>query len=536
MKKRRSSRRPHLRTSIIALILVVLATIGYLTYRYFFVPQPVTIAKLIEDVDGDITFTQTAQQESTGVGGTLHNKKTGKTIKVDTAQDLTKALKIVKSKNITTAQCQSLGKILINGSCITPATTPVKVTTPGAPLDPNVITAEAQLCPVGNTTAPVGSWVATGEGLDENGNVCKSSGCPFRACVKVEAGCKINYAKKAKCGDIFVNDPTKLVASNAMGCQYFNTETGQSNTDCTKPLATCYSGGTAYPSGSTKDGKVCNDGDWVEKYNQALCDFIHGDGKTTLDSNGKCISKPVVATTTKDVCDGKICSDGKICHTLPNGWECIPDPAKLKPAGATVSSASECASGKATTKRIGGPDDYALVCEGIEGTYVSKASECASGIASHIKTPDGWQYVCKKCTEGINPQDSNSYYTCDANGKAVYHNCSPKIPKKTATGWVCYDDSLKPVTPTTFNEDSTGINSDYSYEGDGNTPPAPAQPGTAPPSEFKEATNTLAATGMASLGACAISVLFPPAIPFVCGAGAVATTYTWIQAFSIRNK
>ncbi|KKU26100.1 MAG: hypothetical protein UX37_C0006G0023 [Microgenomates group bacterium GW2011_GWA2_46_16] len=498
MKKRRSSRRPHLRTSIIALILVVLATIGYLTYRYFFVPQPVTIAKLIEDVDGDITFTQTAQQESTGVGGTLHNKKTGKTIKVDTAQDLTKALEIVKSKNITTAQCQSLGKILINGSCITPATTPVKVTTPGAPLDPNVITAEAQLCPVGNTTAPVGSWVATGEGLDENGNVCKSSGCPFRACVKVEAGCKINYAKKAKCGDIFVNDPTKLVASNAMGCQYFNTETGQSNTDCTKPLATCYSGGTAYPSGSTKDGKVCNDGDWVEKYNQALCDFIHGDGKTTLDSNGKCISKPVVATTTKDVCDGKICSDGKICHTLPNGWECIPDPAKLKPAGATVSSASEC--------------------------------------ASHIKTPDGWQYVCKKCTEGINPQDSNSYYTCDANGKAVYHNCSPKIPKKTATGWVCYDDSLKPVTPTTFNEDSTGINSDYSYEGDGNTPPAPAQPGTAPPSEFKEATNTLAATGMASLGACAISVLFPPAIPFVCGAGAVATTYTWIQAFSIRNK
>lgn len=68
MKKRRSSRRPHFRTPIIALILVVLATVGYLSYRYFFVPQVVSINKFIEG-DG-LTFPQTGQQSNTNGGAT----------------------------------------------------------------------------------------------------------------------------------------------------------------------------------------------------------------------------------------------------------------------------------------------------------------------------------------------------------------------------------------------------------------------------------------------------------------------------------
>jgi len=120
MKKRRSSRRPHFRTPIIALILVVLATVGYLSYRYFFVPQVVSINKLVEEGDG-LTFTQTGQRGATAP--TTNNNDNKNTKEKNTKE------KNTKEKN--TGTCST------NGS-------PVKA----------------------------GTWAATGRYIDDKGNVC----------------------------------------------------------------------------------------------------------------------------------------------------------------------------------------------------------------------------------------------------------------------------------------------------------------------------------------------------------------------------
>jgi len=451
MTKRRLSHRPRFRASLIALILTILATAGYFAYRYFFVPQVVTIAKLIEDVDGDITFTQTAQQEANG-GGTFHNKKTGKTIKVDKAEDLTKSLDVVKSTKITEAQCQSLEKKLINGSCITPIKTTTTVTTPGDPLSaPDTVTSTT-LCPGGNTGIPAGSWAATGYGLNASGKHCKTGEvCPQRECVHYDLNCKIDDTKS--CGEALATDPAKVIVSSAMGCEYSNTTTNTPDPNCDKPLATCYTSNAAYPSGSTKEGKVCSNGQWVTKYDQTLCDFIYGAGKTTLDSNGKCISKSVVTTTTKDICDGVVCSDGKKCEVLSagNGWACVVDESKLKPAGATVSSPSECASGEASPTGNKNTLSAKYVCiGGQKNDIVDNASQCISNYA--LSQTNG-KVKCVPCVEGMNNDDrtDSSYFTCDSSGKAIFHNCTTGSPTKASGTWSCPPAPAQPVTPATID-------------------------------------------------------------------------------------
>jgi len=506
MTKRRLSHRPRFRASLIALILTILATAGYFAYRYFFVPQVVTIAKLIEDVDGDITFTQTAQQEANG-GGTFHNKKTGKTIKVDKAEDLTKSLDVVKSTKITEAQCQSLEKKLINGSCITPIKTTTTVTTPGDPLSaPDTVTSTT-LCPGGNTGIPAGSWAATGYGLNASGKHCKTGEvCPQRECVHYDLNCKIDDTKS--CGEALATDPAKVIVSSAMGCEYSNTTTNTPDPNCDKPLATCYTSNAAYPSGSTKEGKVCSNGQWVTKYDQTLCDFIYGAGKTTLDSNGKCISKSVVTTTTKDICDGVVCSDGKKCEVLSagNGWACVVDESKLKPAGATVSSPSECASGEASPTGNKNTLSAKYVCiGGQKNDIVDNASQCISNYA--LSQTNG-KVKCVPCVEGMNNDDrtDSSYFTCDSSGKAIFHNCTTGSPTKASGTWSCPPAPAQPANfthnssrpadnPSKCNDNETftwNVPSDHSFLGictltsevfapvPAALPAAPAQPVTTP--------------------------------------------------------
>jgi len=481
MKKiKLSLRRRFPRLLKFGLIIAALA-VGIALYRYYFVPQPATIAKLTEDIGGGITFTQTVQQEDNGGGGTLTTSDGKKTTVKNTAE-LPAAKKFLLDGNKwVNGKCETSAPAAGTGGAT--ATTPITCsgrssrscentagcywdgnsckkddsyqpgTTGGVPAA-DVITADATLCPVGNTTAPVGSWVATGEGLDANGNVCTFSGCPFRACVKVEAGCKINYKNKVKCGEILATDPTKLVASNAMGCQYFNTEVGQSSTDCAKPLATCYLGGTAYPSGSTKEGKVCNDGEWKVigegGYDQKLCDFVYGAGKTTFNnSNGQCVTKTVVTTpsTTKDACTGITCQEGKTCQVLTNGWECIPTG---KSAGEFVAKPGDCLSGKATyeTSRFQNSKtrETPWRCTGAaNGTSVNAMSDCASGFG--LYDSNAKKYLCRDCVEGINSQDKTkkSYFTCEG-GKAVYHTCPNGEPYKNDNNqFVC--PSATPAQP-----------------------------------------------------------------------------------------
>ncbi|MBW7840951.1 MAG: hypothetical protein H3C36_15225, partial [Chitinophagaceae bacterium] len=189
----------------------------------------------------------------------------------------------------------------------------------------------------------------------------------------------------------------------------------------------------AYPSGSKRsDGKICNDGKWVDVPDQKLCDSLYGQGKSIPDSktNG---CKLVVAKAT-DPCDSlrAQCSNaGKICKVNPtnNVAYCETDPSKLKSAGTVVSSASECASGKATPNAApliqGNTGVNGWICTGgKENDIVGTASQCESNFATPTGTPG--KVKCQTCKEGINVQDASgrSYYTCEGS-KAVYHVCPP---------------------------------------------------------------------------------------------------------------
>ena len=405
MKKRRSSRRPHFRTPIIALILVVLATVGYLSYRYFFVPQVVSINKLVEEGDG-LTFTQTGQRGATAPTTNNNDNKNTKE-------------KNTKEKN--TGTCST------NGS-------PVKA----------------------------GTWAATGRYIDDKGNVCtdyKTNPNCKGACDQCKA-VKGRYEFDGK--DLAKCDKQVATGASVTLPSYANKSYCNGQPSCNSCFAKINGKYIQIGIGQSYQDKkgitqYCNpDGQPSTKLDEEAMKKFCPAGQKWI--NGKCDVVAVVPAA----------------PVVPNTPQ-VPTKV-LKSAGATVSSASECVSGEASPTGNQNTPTAKYVCIGGKtNDIVDNASQCISNYA--LSQTNG-KVKCVPCAEGMNNDDrtDSSYFTCDSSGKAIFHNCTTGSPTKASGTWSCPPAPTEPVTPTTYNEDSTGINSDYSHEGDGNTPPAPAEP------------------------------------------------------------
>jgi len=406
MKKRRSSRRPHFRTPIIALILVVLATVGYLSYRYFFVPQVVSINKLVEEGDG-LTFTQTGQRGATAPTTNNNDNKNTKE-------------KNTKEKN--TGTCST------NGS-------PVKA----------------------------GTWAATGRYIDDKGNVCTD----YKTNPNCKGACDQCKAVKGRYYEFDGKDLAKCDKQVATGASvtlpsYANESYCNGQPSCNSCFAKINGKYIQIGIGQSYQDKkgitqYCNpDGQPSTKLDEEAMKKFCPAGQKWI--NGKCDVVAVVPAA----------------PVVPNTPQ-VPTKV-LKSAGATVSSASECVSGEASPTGNKNTLSAKYVCiGGQKNDIVDNASQCISNYA--LSQTNG-KVKCVPCAEGMNNDDrtDSSYFTCDSSGKAIFHNCTTGSPTKASGTWSCPPAPAEPVTPTTYNEDSTGINSDYSHEGDGNTPPAPAEP------------------------------------------------------------
>jgi len=411
MKKRRSSRRPHFRTPIIALILVVLATVGYLSYRYFFVPQVVSINKLVEEGDG-LTFTQTGQRGATAPTTNNNDNKNTKE-------------KNTKEKN--TGTCST------NGS-------PVKA----------------------------GTWAATGRYIDDKGNVCTD----YKTNPNCKGACDQCKAVKGRYYEFDGKDLAKCDKQVATGASvtlpsYANKSYCNGQPSCNSCFAKINGKYIQIGIGQSYQDKkgitqYCNpDGQPSTKLDEEAMKKFCPAGQKWI--NGKCDVVAVVPAA----------------PVVPNTPQ-VPTKV-LKSAGATVSSASECVSGEASPTGNQNTPTAKYVCIGGKtNDIVDNASQCISNYA--LSQTNG-KVKCVPCAEGMNNDDrtDSSYFTCDSSGKAIFHNCTTGSPTKASGTWSCPPAPTEPVTPTTYNEDSTGINSDYSHEGDGNTPPAPAEPVTPQP-------------------------------------------------------
>ena len=438
MKKRRSSRRPHFRTPIIALILVVLATVGYLSYRYFFVPQVVSINKLVEEGDG-LTFTQTGQRGATAPTTNNNDNKNTKE-------------KNTKEKN--TGTCST------NGS-------PVKA----------------------------GTWAATGRYIDDKGNVCtdyKTNPNCKGACDQCKA-VKGRYEFDGK--DLAKCDKQVATGASVTLPSYANKSYCNGQPSCNSCFAKINGKYIQIGIGQSYQDKkgitqYCNpDGQLSTKPDEEAMKKFCPAGQKWV--NGKC-GVPVreeAPLTDKALCDSK---GSKYTYTADG---CVLVSSLKKPTNSTVSSASEYASGKANqpSKAFQNNEEFQYLESG--GTYVDNVSQCASGMSSgKVKTQDGWQYICATtCEEGLNPlSPSTSYITC-TNGKAVYNYCNTGTPQKEKNNsWTCPPTPTEPVTPQppsnpNLTECFGGICPDQPII---DTPPAaPAQPATQDP-KFLECMNT----------------------------------------------
>ena len=449
-------------TQAILGVLALLLVVSFFVWRNFLL-QPVTIAKLVEELDDGVTFTQTQGQAAQGGGGTLTNTNTGKSVKVDKNKDIEKGLKIItlnpksspQDKIAAQKACEDLGKQWKNGSCLTSAkvAVPPAAQNGGTPAIPaSTITANTTLCPGGNTGVPAGSWAATGYGLPASGTGrCTTSGCPRRECIKYNDDCSLGETKP--CDEVLSSDPTKVVLPPSAGCEY---TAGKPNSEgCNKSPGSCYVSGGIVPSGSTNSkGETCYNGQFVKDKTQEICDFLHGSGKTTLNPiNNQCETKAVAPAPAAPLTGEALCND-----RIKNGAKVKWGPrgcTATQPAGAHVANPSECNSGKAvqshSSPNAQGQTQTYYICTGATpGTLVDAAYQCDSGYATQNSSG---QWVCQTCKVGLNAQDKSghSYYTCE-NGKAVYHSCGTGTPQRDENTWTC-PSATQPTTTVTDPSD-----------------------------------------------------------------------------------
>jgi nitrite reductase/ring-hydroxylating ferredoxin subunit len=178
---------------------------------------------------------------------------------------------------------------------------------------------DKKICNTGSAGVNVeaGKWVATGYGLDKDGNRCTSSGCSQRECVQITDSC--GHSKPKPCDVQYKTDPTSVVLPPSAGTEYTAgltpAEIAKAEADAKAkgeappakvlPKNQCYDKSTSgqwviVTDGTPKSGspdEVCGDGKFVKKtaYDAAKKAECEADGLHTWNGTA-CVAKKLVPT------------------------------------------------------------------------------------------------------------------------------------------------------------------------------------------------------------------------------------------------
>jgi|GEM_PF-3727128 len=161
-------------------------------------------------------------------------------------------------------------------------------------------------CPGGNgAKLQPDTYVPTGYGLDANGNRCKTSGCPHRECIYIDANCK--HGATSACDA--VTDKSKLILPAGAGPEYTvgmtQAELGKKKDDQTLQARATLGGacidksGVNVPQGTLQGTEQCLDGNWTTptKYDNALAKVCDPNTQQYNTQEDKCETKPLAAET-----------------------------------------------------------------------------------------------------------------------------------------------------------------------------------------------------------------------------------------------
>lgn len=464
MKKKKLSlgrRFPRLLT--LGLIIAALA-VGFALYRYYFVPQPATVALLVEDGGNGLQMTQTQAQAANDSGATITDTKTGKKVRIiNTSKDPNKLFdviaqivnpvitgnktRIIESKiidatkepilegNSCTISCPTGQHCVPNssgGTCELNLTSNASVPDPAG-------TAEDEttgMCTTNGSPVKVGTWAPTG------GNI---SGTTIGACVQCQnikgrfefAGPPAPCSDKIKAGESVTLPPYAdkqpdrycgSFASSAGGC------------------ASCQAAGQQVGVGQSvqQNGETLYCDPKTGNLVKSLCSTTqHWEAGTGCVNNSQPVpaKAPIITQAQKD-CEARAANGEKV------GW----NDSKCRGtavAGTQVSSASECTSGTTTYITPTSSSPGKLICTGGKpGDVVTSATQCESGLATPLTSATNpGKYKCETCETKINSANPKySFYTC-VGGKSVYHHCPNGVEQFSEDGRRGYKCS-SPATPT----------------------------------------------------------------------------------------
>lgn len=160
---------------------------------------------------------------------------------------------------------------------------------------PSLIT-KKDSCPGGNgVKIPPGSFVATGYGLDDNGQKCTSGGCSKRECVEIKDDCSHGVVRA--CNVQYSINPSSVILPFDAGTEFTVgmteaqvKEKQKADPSFKKPeiVKNCYEGnGTIQTTGTLKGNIRCVDGAWQP------------------DNSNKCDQNKPIFNATTNTCEAK---------------------------------------------------------------------------------------------------------------------------------------------------------------------------------------------------------------------------------------
>lgn len=325
----------------------------------------------------------------------------------------------------------------------------------GAPIIPPITsggtsTPEKRICNTGTAGVNVesGKWVATGFGLDKDGNRCTTGGCSQRECVQITDKC--GHSKPKPCDVQYQTDPSSVVLPSGGGTEYTVGKTaaeiaqaekeakekGEAPPTKTLPKNQCYDKNEAGQWVIITDGtpksddanKVCGDGKFVTKteYTAAQKASCEADGLHTWNGAG-CDPKKLGSSDADKKAQAADCraqnkSYDAVKNTCGSTLKCGPG-YKLResdgfcdldnPRGSEAIRDGIIRSGESFCKSVGKKFEPSTgLCIGVgETPSAGRPRTCATGITYTSGTKNGYRF-CEVDKNGL--VINEKYIFCDS--------------------------------------------------------------------------------------------------------------------------